>query len=188
MTSSLGRQAPQRSLSSNALQRPPPNRTLSAQFSSPTRRGNEGFADSTFDAEVVRYGARVGASRLRVEISKDSKVSEMVESPKPISDAASSWRPSLPPRGRPQLHFDVPSVSNPSPRPVQDGQNEVTIKPMPLPSRPGQHPPASVDKSRAVPSSSVKKDVRPKAYVLEVPAVAPRYPPNGVSKSPYPIM
>ncbi|PMD54318.1 RNA polymeras-like protein II mediator complex component Srb8 [Hyaloscypha bicolor E] len=181
---SVGRQGPQRSLSStNALQRPPPHRTLSQQFSSssPTRRGNEGFVDLTFDESVLaRHGPRVGTSRLRVEISKDSGPSEMVESPKPISDAAPTWRPSLPPRGRPQLHFDVPSVSNLSPHPAQDGgQNEVTIKPMPLPVRPGQHAPPSSEKSRAAPSNAAKKDARPKPYILEVPTAAPHYSPNG---------
>lgn len=181
---SVGRQGPQRSLSStNALQRPPPHRTLSQQFSSssPTRRGNEGFVDLTFDESVLaRHGPRVGTSRLRVEISKDSGPSEMVESPKPISDAAPTWRPSLPPRGRPQLHFDVPSISNLSPHPAQDGgQNEVTIKPMPLPVRPGQHAPPSSEKSRAAPSNAAKKDARPKPYILEVPTAAPHYSPNG---------
>jgi mediator of RNA polymerase II transcription subunit 12 len=178
---SVGRQGPQRSLSStNALQRPPPHRTLSQQFSSssPTRRGNEGL-EFTFDSDA-RHGPRVGTSRLRVEISKDSGASEMVESPKPLSDAAPSWRPSLPPRGRPQLHFDVPSVSNLSPRPAQEGgQIEATIKPMPLPVRPGQHAPPSTEKSRLAPSNAAKKDARPKPYVLEVPAAAPHYSPNG---------
>jgi mediator of RNA polymerase II transcription subunit 12 len=183
---SVGRQPPQRSLSStNAIQRPPPHRTLSQQFSSssPTRRGNEGFADLTFDADAAlgRHGPRIGTSRLRVEISKDSKALEMVESPRPISDVNPTWRPSLPPRGRPQLHFDVPSVSNLSPRPAHEGdQNEVTIKPMPLPVRPGQHPPPSFEKSRSAPSNTAKKDARPKPYVLEVPAAAPHYSPNGM--------
>lgn len=176
---SVGRQAPQRSLSStNALQRPAPHRTLSQQFSSssPTRRGNEGF-DLAFDG----HGLRVGTSRLRVEISKDSKTSEMVESPKPISDATPTWRPSLPPRGRPQLHFDVPSVSNLSPRPAQEAsQVEATIKPMPLPARPGQHPPPSPEKSRFATSNTARKDARPKPYVLDVPAAAPHYSPNGM--------
>jgi mediator of RNA polymerase II transcription subunit 12 len=183
---SVGRQPPQRSLSStNAIQRPPPHRSLSQQFSSssPTRRGNEGCADLTFDGDAAlgRHGPRIGTSRLRVEISKDSKASEMVESPKPISDATPTWRPSLPPRGRPQLHFDVPSVSNLSPRPTQEeGQSEITIKPMPLPVRPGQHTPPCSEKLRSTPSNAAKKDARPKPYVLEVPAAAPHYSSNGM--------
>ena len=179
-------QPPRRSLSStNAIQRPPPHRTLSQQFSSssPTRRGNEGFVDLTFDGDAAlgRHGPRIGTSRLRVEISKDSKASEMVESPKPISDATPTWRPSLPPRGRPKLHFDVPSVGNLSPRPLQEeGQNEAAIKPMPLPVRPGQYPPPSSEKVRSAPNNVAKKDARPKPYVLEVPTAAPYYSPNGM--------
>jgi mediator of RNA polymerase II transcription subunit 12 len=187
---SVGRQPPQRSLSStNAIQRPPPHRTLSQQYSSssPTRRGNDGFVDLTFDGDPgLRHGQRIGASRLRVEISKDSKNTDMVESPKPTSAIATpTWRPSLPPRGRPQLHFDVPSVSNLSPRPAQDGgQSEVTIKPMPLPVRPGRHALLISEKSRSTPGNSAKKDARPKPYVLETPAAAPHYFLNGTLDSP----
>src|SRR5271168_5192421 len=88
------RQPPQRSLSSNLIQRAPPQRTLSQQFppSSPVRRNNEGFAELTIDgsdASVGRYGStpRNGGSRLKLEISKDSKTPSLVESPKPTSAA-----------------------------------------------------------------------------------------------------
>lgn len=181
----LGR-PPQRSLSStNAIQRPPPHRTLSQQFSSssPTRRGNDPFVDLTFDGDTAlgRHAPRIGTSRLRVEVSKDSKPTEMVESPKPSSDVTPTWRPSLPPRGRPQFHFDLPIGSSLSPRPAQD--SEAIPKPMPLPVRPGQHAPPVSGKSRAAPSTTVKKDARPKPYVLEVPAAAPTYSPNGMLNS-----
>ena len=168
------------SMTSAAHNRPAPNRTLSQQFSSssPTRQG---FVDLTFDGDgtLGRHAPRIGTSRLRVEISKDSRASETVESPKPASDTTPTWRPSLPPRGRPQLHFDVPSVSNLSPRPAQDGgHNEVMIKPMPLPVRP-RHAPPSSQKTRSAPNNTAKKDARPKPYVLEVPADAPHYSPDG---------
>jgi mediator of RNA polymerase II transcription subunit 12 len=181
----VGRQPPQRSLSStNAIQRPAPHRSLSQQFpsSSPTRRAPENFVDLTFegDAALARHGPRIGTSRLRVEISTDSKTADIYESPKPSSASTPTWRPSLPPRGRPQLHFDVPSVSHPSPRSAQDGApTEAIIKPMPLPVRPGKHALPVTEKSRAAATSLVKKDVRPKPYVLETPSAAPRYPPNG---------
>ena len=183
------RQAPQRSLSSNLTQRPPPQRTLSQQFppSSPARRNNEGFAELTTDgsdAAVGRYGStpRNGGSRLKLEISKDSKNPSLVESPKPTSAATPTWRPSIPPRGRPQLHFDVPSVSNLSPRTAQEGgQNPMPVKPMPLPVRPGRHAPPPVEKARTTPGNAAKKDARPKPYTLEVPAAAPHYSPNGQS-------
>ncbi|KAG4443322.1 hypothetical protein IFR05_001191 [Cadophora sp. M221] len=180
-TRPVGRQPPQRSLSSTGAihQRPPPHRTHSQQFtsSSPTRRGNDGgLVDLTFDGEVAR--PRIGTSRLRVEISTDSKQADVVESPRPSSAVTPTWRPSLPPRGRPQLHFDVPSVINP--RSAQEGgQHDNTIKPMPLPVRPGQHAPPLSGKQRPLLTNTNKKDARPKPYTLEVPAIAPHYSPNG---------
>jgi mediator of RNA polymerase II transcription subunit 12 len=56
------------------------------------------------------------------------------------------------------------------------------IRPMPLPARPGQHAPPAVDKARTTLGSSAKKDARPKPYILEVPAAAPHYSPNGLSE------
>ncbi|KAK2629649.1 hypothetical protein QTJ16_000469 [Diplocarpon rosae] len=174
---SVGRQPPQRSLSSSGVvQRPPPLRTHSQQFSSssPTRRGSDAFVDWTSEGEA-RHGSRIGASRLRVEISTDSKQTGALESPKLSSAATPTWRPLLPPRGRPQLHFDVPCISHSHPR----GQHGGAIKPMPLPARPGQHAPPMSQKHKPSPTSTAKKDARPKPYTLEVPAAAPRYPPNG---------
>ena len=130
----------------------------------------------TFDGEAAR--PRIGTSRLRVEISTESKQADVAESPRPSSAATPTWRPSLPPRGRPQLHFDVPSVINP--RSAQEGgQCDTTIKPMPLPVRPGQYVPPLSGKERPLPVNNSKKDARPKPYTLEVPAIAPHYLPNG---------
>ncbi|KAH7333493.1 RNA polymerase-like protein II mediator complex component Srb8 [Rhexocercosporidium sp. MPI-PUGE-AT-0058] len=179
-TRPVGRQPPQRSLSSTGAihQRPPPHRTHSQQFtsSSPTRRGNDGgFVDLTVDGELSR--PRIGTSRLRVEISTDAKQADVVESPRPSSTATPTWKPALPPRGRPQLHFDVPSVINP--RSAQEGgQHDITIKPMPLPARPGQYAPPLSGKQRPLPTNPNKKDARPKPYTLEVPPMAPHYSPN----------
>jgi hypothetical protein len=175
-----------RSLSTtNVTQRPAPHRSLSQQFpsSSPTRRTtNEGFVDLTLDGPDGVMGRTIPRSRLNLEIGKGSKAEDVVESPKPTSDLTPTWKPSQPPRGRPLLHFDVPSVSNLSPRAAQErGQNEATIKPMPLPVRPGQHaPPTTAEKVRSAPSNLGRKDARPKPYVLEVPSAAPRYSPNGM--------
>ncbi|KAL2065439.1 hypothetical protein VTL71DRAFT_3109 [Oculimacula yallundae] len=180
-TRPMGRQAPQRSLSSTGAihQRPPPLRTHSQQFtsSSPTRRGNDGGpVDLTFDGEGAR--PRIGTSRLRVEISTDSKQADVLDSSRTSSAATPTWRPSLPPRGRPQLHFDVPSVIN-SRSAQEGGQQDTTIKPMPLPVRPGQHVPPLSGKQRPLPTNTSKKDARPKPYTLEVPTIAPHYSPNG---------
>ncbi|CZS98208.1 related to SRB8-DNA-directed RNA polymerase II holoenzyme and Srb10 CDK subcomplex subunit [Rhynchosporium agropyri] len=180
-TRPMGRQPPQRSLSSTAAihQRPPPNRTQSQQFtsSSPTRRGNDGgLVDLALDGDVAR--PRIGTSRLRVEISTDSKQADGPDSSRPSSAATPTWRPSLPPRGRTQLHFNVPSVLI-SRAAQEGGHQDSTIKPMPLPVRPGQHVPPPARKERPLPTSTSKKDARPKPYTLEVPAIAPRYTPNG---------
>ncbi|KAI9050465.1 hypothetical protein LZ554_005628 [Drepanopeziza brunnea f. sp. 'monogermtubi'] len=169
---SVARQPPQHSLSSTGpTQRPPPLRAPSQQFSSssPTRRGNESFVDLTFEGgDAAR--PRLGNSRLRVEISTDPRQSD-IKSPK-------SFLAATPPRGRPQLPFDVPSAGQ---RGAQEGgQHAITIKPMPLPVRPGQHAPPTSEKPRPVPTSTTaKKDARPKPYNLEVPAIAPHYSPNG---------
>lgn len=165
-------------------QRPPPLRTPSQQYSSssPTRRSNEGFVDLTpegGDAALAR--PRIGTSRLRVEIS-DSTHADLHESPKPVSGVNPTWRPSLPPHGRPHLHFDVPSISHPKVQSAQDGgHGETMIKPVPLPVRPGQYAPPNSEKQRQLPPNIVKKDVRPKPYTLEVPTAAPRYSPHGLS-------
>jgi hypothetical protein len=178
---------PRRSLSTtNVIQRPPQHRTLSQQFpsSSPTRRSTDGFADLTFDgtdAAQGRYGTipRMGGSRLKLEIS-DTSNHEFIESPKAMTANTPTWRPNVTPHARSQLHFEIPNVSHLSPRAAQDGSNEEpAIKPMPLPIRPGQHAPPSSRKARPIATNTVKKDVRPKPYTLEVPAAAPRFPPNG---------
>ncbi|TVY92571.1 Mediator of RNA polymerase II transcription subunit, partial [Lachnellula willkommii] len=161
-------------------------RTLSQQFpsGSPARRGsgNEGFVDLTLESDAAgRYGTvpRMGSSRLRLEISESSN--DSVASPKQNSDATTPWRTSIPPRGRPQLHFDIPNPSNPGLGVSQQeaAHNEVNIKAMPLPVRPGQHAPPTTEKARPALGNSAKKEGRPKPYVLEVPTLAPRYPPNG---------
>lgn len=181
-------QRPTRPSSTNTIpQRPPSHRTLSQQFpsGSAARRGsgNEGFVDLTLESDAAgRYGTvpRMGSSRLRLEISESSN--DSVASPKQNSDATTPWRTSVPPRGRPQLHFDVPNSSNPGLGASQQeaAHNEVNIKAMPLPVRPGQHAPPTAEKARPALGSSAKKEGRPKPYSLEVPTLAPRYPPNGM--------
>jgi mediator of RNA polymerase II transcription subunit 12, fungi type len=183
----LGR--PTRPSSTNTIpQRPTSHRTISQQLpsGSPARRGgNEGFVDLTVESDAAgRYGTlpRMGSSRLRLEISESS--TDIVASPKHNSDTTPPCRAPAPapPRGRPQLHFDVPNSSNPGPSaaPQEGVHNEVNIKPMPLPMRPGQHAPPTAEKARAALGNSAKKEARPKPYVLEVPTAAPQYPPNGM--------
>lgn len=172
----VGQRPPPRSLSANLLQRP----TASP---SPSRRSNDTFTDVTFegpDAVIPRYvlPPKVAGSRLKLETSQDSLDAAAGESLKSSLEVPPVWKP---PRGRPQLHFDVPSISNPGPRAAQDGDRaDVAISPMPLPVRPGYHPRPAVGKPRGEPAIVQKKDARPKPYVLEVPAAASRYSPNGM--------
>ncbi|KAH8686067.1 RNA polymerase-like protein II mediator complex component Srb8 [Tricladium varicosporioides] len=181
------RQPVQRSLSTttNVIQRPQPHRTLSQQFSStsPARRSNDSFVDLTFDGSDVgqeRYGPIPKmSSQLRLEILHSNNI-EMVHSPKTAADLTPTQRPVAPPRGRPQLHFDTPNTDNLSPCAAPEGsQNESAVKPMPLPIRPGQYAPSASGKVRVPTAVPAKRDARPKPYTLEVPAIAPRYPPNG---------
>lgn len=182
---SVGRPIPQRSLSTtHANPRPAAHsRTFSQQYtaSSPTKRSNEAFSDLSADGDASQGRPRIGMSRLREEISTDAQHLDIVDSPTSLPDATPTWRPSFPPRGRPQLHSDVRNVGNNSGRTAQEGgQQDVQIKPMPLPVRPGYHLPESIKKLQSSPIQAGKKDTRPKPYNLEVPAAAPHYSPNGM--------
>ncbi|ESZ89638.1 hypothetical protein SBOR_9976 [Sclerotinia borealis F-4128] len=172
----------QRSLNSNITSRPSPQRSLSS--TSPTRRHNEALIDLTLDVPdptSVRYGqtSRAGGSRLKQEISNESRGSIQAEATSSASSNAISNRQYLSPRGRPQLHSDVlrSKASKSSLTPDQHF-NQTSAKPFPLPVRPGQHAPPFVEKPGSSIGSSGKKDARPKPYVLEVPTAAP-YSPNG---------
>ena len=172
----VGQRPPPRSLSANLLQRP-------SAPSSPSRRNIDSLADVSFDGPDVvlgRYGlpSRSGGSRLKLETSRDSQNVVSAEPSKAASEVPPIWRP---PRGRPLLHFDVPSVSHLAPRAAQEGgRTEVAINPMPLPVRPGQHPRPSLNRARAEPGNPQKKDARPKPYILEVPPAAARFSPSGM--------
>ena len=177
-----GQRPPPKSLSANLLQRP-------AAPPSPAKRSGDTFADVAFegpDAVLPRYGLppRTAGSRLKLETSsRDSQGATTSEPLKSSSlEVPPIWRP---PRGRPQLHFDVPSISNPGPRAAQEGDRaEVVITPMPLPVRPGHHPRPATSRPRGESGNPQKKDARPKPYVLEVPAAAARYSPNGMLPTP----
>lgn len=85
------------------------------------------------------------------------------------------------------LHFNISGVSNVTPRSsqVEGGQEELFVKPLPLPVRPGQHALQASGKSRSPMTSAIpqKKEARPKPYILETPSIAPHYSPNGLLDS-----
>ncbi|KAG4031211.1 hypothetical protein MFRU_009g00020 [Monilinia fructicola] len=173
----------QRSLNSNVTSRSSPQRGLSS--TSPTRRHNEALIDLTLDmpdSASLRYGqtSRAGGSRLKQEISNESRSSSQGEASRSTPSNIIPNRQSLRPRGRPQLHSDVLRTRPPKSNLTSDqNYNQISAKSFPLPVRPGQHAPSSIYKPGPSIGSSGKKDARPKPWVLEVPAAAPSYSPNG---------
>lgn len=179
---------PQRSLSGTGIiQRPVNQRSLSQQhpLSAPIRKP-ENLTDLTLNgSENGRYGAsRPGGSRLKVEMSKESMdVPVLVESLKGVSVA-----PTLEAiRGRPRLQFEgdrqhfrlthgFPHLSS-----IRGVENITTANPIPLPRRPVQSAPPFARGERGPIAVAVKKEVRPKPYVLDVPSAAPHFQPTGKS-------
>lgn len=186
LVGSQAQRQPQRPLNSNIISRPSPHR--SQPSTSPTRRHNDGLIDLTVDvpdSTPARYGAisRTGGSRLKQELSHDSRASSQPESSNAGSLSFTSSKPAPPLRGRPRLHSDVPHARSPGMGiTIDQTQNYTSTKPMPLPVRPGRQTPFHLEKSSPTTNNN-KKDVRPKPYVLEIPAVAPSYAPNGMVKT-----
>lgn len=83
------------------------------------------------------------------------------------------------PRGKPRLHFDTALEEEGNSVPVETNNHEDGAQ-IPMPARPRPRTRPS-PKPRPQPSTTVKRDTRPKPYSMEVPAIAPHYPPNGKS-------
>lgn len=84
------------------------------------------------------------------------------------------------PRGKPTLHFDIDHVKAENTNSADSESPEnVSTESLPLPVRPGRRERPTVSKQRVQPTSTARKDARPKPYTLEVPTMAPQYPPNG---------
>jgi mediator of RNA polymerase II transcription subunit 12, fungi type len=135
-------------------------------------------------AETGRYGtSRIGGSRLKLELSKDSKdAPNLVESPRTVEVVSKSE----PARGRPKLHFDgyrpqLQGANDSSVLSIRKVENVTGQNSMPLPRRPIQSAPPFARGQRVPPANGAKKEVRPKPYVLGVPPAAPHYLPNGES-------
>ncbi|KAI1856206.1 hypothetical protein JX265_011718 [Neoarthrinium moseri] len=168
------RQPQQRSLSSSGLsQRPPHQRTLSQQYlpPSPVRKSE------TFNAndDLGPYGAapRRGGSKLKLELANDGIThAGFSESPQTL-DPLSANKPFTPSRVMPLGEASpLADMSAPASR-CQTADNDSI--PLPMPPR---RPRFAVPLSRPTPTAPpavVKKDVKPKPFVLEPPADAPRY-------------
>ncbi|TGO16465.1 hypothetical protein BTUL_0028g00670 [Botrytis tulipae] len=173
----------QRSLNPNITSRPSPQRSLSS--TSPTRRHNEALIDLTLDvpdSTSARYGqtSRAGGSRLKQEISNESRSSVQADASSLVPSNSTSNRQLLPPRGRPQLHSDVLRMrASKSILPSDQNHSQTPAKPFAFPVRPGKYPPPSLDRPSPSIGPTGKRDARPKPFVLEVPLAAPSYSPNG---------
>lgn len=178
---------PQRSLSGGLPPRPVHQRTLSQQHLPPSPIRKEtafsesgGQSDPGDASNQSRYAApqqRRGGSRLKLELSHDpaNSITQMpiIESP----NALESSKPFTPSRMMPGMDgaSDLGDISShtSSRAPTTDGDSA----PMPMPPR---RPRFALIVPRAAPTTPVittvvKKDTRPKPYVVEVPAAAPRY-------------
>ncbi|KAH6665848.1 transcription mediator subunit Med12 [Plectosphaerella plurivora] len=170
---------PQRSLSSGlTVQRPPHQRTLSAQYlpQSPIRREN--LVDLTADANDAavaqnRYGTlpRRGGSRLKLELSNDPSIFQ------PAVESPQSFTPSraMP---MPMAKTETSGLADmASPMSARTLHADSDNPPMPMPRRRQRFVLATPVKATQTPVIAIKKDGRPKAYSVETPTDAPRYAP-----------
>jgi mediator of RNA polymerase II transcription subunit 12 len=177
---------PQRPSSGAGIQQiPVPQRSLSQQYSlSSTVRRVEGSTGLGIEVpEVASYGrATLGGPRLRTDTLNVSTATP---------DLADGWdaTTTVPePRGRPPLHRHPRAVQRRPPgsqdtshlRSILGVQKTASSVPVPLPRRPLQTTSPAPNRSIDQPvAAGVKKESRPKPYVLEAPTVAPRLQSNG---------
>ncbi|KAI0125176.1 transcription mediator subunit Med12 [Xylariales sp. AK1849] len=178
----VSQRQPQRSLSGSGLsQRPSHQRTLSQQYIPPSPiRKSETFTDyasDAGDAAQSRFGTtpRRGGSRLKLELANDGIThAGFFESPL-NSDPLSANKPFTPSRVMPLGDASDPGDMSPHTSQAQTADNDSAPLPMP-PRRARFIVPVSRPKPTAPTAAPVKKDAKPKAFVLETPADAPRYP------------
>lgn len=184
-TAGIQRQ-PQRSLSGTGIiQRPVHQRSLSQQYShsAPIRKPENITELALNGSENGRHGAsRLGGSRLKVELSKGSIDAPVIFDPLGSASAAPTLEAI---RGRPRLQFEAGPqhfrVTNGSTHlsSIRGVENITTANPIPMPRRPVQSAPPFARGERSPIAVTVKKEVRPKPYALEVPPAAPHFQPNG---------
>lgn len=142
------------------------------EFSSQNRR-IETQVDSTLEGESPH-----GIPKSNRPRPPPSRTASNVASPNPTEDFPNH------PRGKPRLHFDildgkVEANDSKSPLNASHVQEGASQAPLPMPTRPKRRSRPVIQKQRAQPTVVAKKDARPKPWALEVPALAPHYPPNG---------
>jgi mediator of RNA polymerase II transcription subunit 12, fungi type len=180
------------------IQKPPPLRALSQLYHpSPSTKRNENYVDLSLEGPESVHGrcvesdgsattpSRISGSRLKLELSRDlNDAAQHNDFPNPHESPQESQLLRPVSRGRPKFQFqgnrpqlqgasDVPLLSS-----IRGGENITAQMSLPMPRRPSQNVRCS-PRERAPPASVLKKDARPKPYILEVPSAAPRCPPNG---------
>lgn len=168
---------PQRSLSGSGLsQRPPHQRTLSQQYLPPSPvRKTETFSELSSDAAGYGTTPRRGGSRLKLELANDG-ITHAGFSESPLNlDPLSANKAFTPSRVMPLGDASpLGDMSAPSSQ-CQTADNDSMPLPMP-PRRPRFTAPISrADTPAPAPPVQVKKDSKPKPFVTETPAAAPRY-------------
>ncbi|KAI2466768.1 hypothetical protein F4781DRAFT_404759 [Annulohypoxylon bovei var. microspora] len=177
---------PQRTLSGSGLsQSPTHQRTLSQQYlpQSPIRK-SETFSEQSSDLGDVaqnRYNTlpRRGGSRLKLELANDGiEHPGFSESPQTL-DAISANKAFTP--SRVMSMNDISDAGDMTPRTSRCQTADDDSVPLPMPPRRTR---VAVPAKRSEPSSTttstpLKKDARPKPFVLETPSIAPRYPSMG---------
>ncbi|KAI1295750.1 transcription mediator subunit Med12 [Xylaria venustula] len=182
----ISQRQPQRSLSGSGLsQRPATQRSLSQQYlsQSPIRRSdslsNEQGADGG-DGAQTRYGTtpRRGGSKLKLELAHDGIIHtgfvESPQNPDPLS-ANKVFTPS-----RVMAMADAPDLGDMSPQTSRCQTADADAPPLPMPPRRARFAAPTKRFQPALTNATVKKDSRPKPFVLEAPPDAPRY--SGLGK------
>ncbi|KAI1379776.1 hypothetical protein F4677DRAFT_407613, partial [Hypoxylon crocopeplum] len=179
---------PQRTLSGSGLsQSPTHQRTLSQQYlpQSPIRK-SESFGEQSTDVGDVaqsRFNTlpRRGGSRLKLELANDGiEHPGFSESPQNL-DAISANKVFTP--SRVMSVNDASDAGDMTPRTSRCQTTDDDLTPLPMPPRRARFvipakrsEPSSMSTSTSTP---LKKDARPKPFVLETPSIAPRYPNMG---------
>lgn len=133
------------------------------------------------DSSQGRYGSqRRGGSRLKLELSHDpaDAIAQGAISESP--NAIESSKPFTPSRIMPLT--DISDLGDMSPHISTRAQTVDPDAPLPMPRR-WQRFTADTPRQKPAPTTTVRKDTRPRPYTVEIPAAAPRYYTHGKGDS-----